>query len=142
MKVLLQLILGSASLLFFMSCASTQSSRIKEREKDFLAYPPEVQQQIQSGNVDKGFTEDMVYISKGTPSEKSSQVKSGKTITIWKYPKSETQMVEPPRGSAPTGFSGAYEYPTPGAVPRQAPIFYGKPMEIIEFENGKVSGWR
>ncbi len=125
-----------------VGCASTSNSRIKEKEKEFLAYPPEVQQQIQSGNVDKGFTEDMVYMAKGTPSEKSTQVKSGKTIKLWKYSGTKTQMVEPPRGSAAPGFSGAYEYPTPGAVPKQSTMHYGSSMQIIEFENGKVSGWR
>ncbi len=128
--------------IIFYSCASTPQSRIKEKEKEFIAAPQEVQGQIQSGEISKGFSEDQVYMSKGKPGEVIKNNKGGKFITTWKY--FGKPDVVAPKGSAPTGFSGAYEYPTPGAGAHKQPypMIYSKPKLVIEFEDGKVSSWK
>lgn len=125
--------------ILFVNCATTTKSRIKEKEKEFFGYPPEVQGQIQAGQIDKGFNEDMVYLAKGRPTEKASHQKAGKTITVWKY--YQKPDVAAPPGSNPPGFSGAYEYPTPGKAQQPYPMFYNKPSLVVEFENGKVKSW-
>ncbi len=140
LKVSLQLFIAAIALCaVFISCASTPRSRIKEKEKVFFGYPPEIQGQIQAGQIDRGFSEDMVYLAKGSPSEKYSHEVAGKSVTIWKYYQ-KPDAVSPP-GSQPTGFSGAYEYPTPGKPQQPYPMFYNKPGLIVEFENGKVKKW-
>ncbi|MBI2605185.1 MAG: hypothetical protein HYW49_03795 [Deltaproteobacteria bacterium] len=135
------LILAACTSFLFASCASTPKTRIHENETRFLSYPPEVQGQIQAGAIDKGFTEEMVYLAKGNPSEKSTTVRSGKTIAVWKY-SGKPEVVSPP-GSAPSGFSGQYGYPAFGPGPASpAPMVYSKPRLVIEFEDGRVARWR
>ncbi len=139
LKVILQALIFTLAMSFTIGCASTPKSRIKEKEKEFFGYPPEIQGQIQAGQIDKGFNEDMVYLAKGNPTEKASHQKAGKTISVWKYYR-KPDVAAPP-GSAAPGFSGAYEYPTPGKAQQPYPMYYNKPGLVVEFENGKVKGW-
>lgn len=139
LKVLHQISLTIFITFLAISCASTTKSRIKEKEKEFFGYPPDVQGQIQAGQIDKGFNEDMVYLAKGTPTDKATHQKAGKTITIWKYYQ-KADVAAPPGSSAP-GFAGAYEYPSPGKPQQPYPMFYNKPGLVVEFENGKVKSW-
>jgi len=121
-----------------MSC-STVKSRIGEHEKEFALYPPEVQAQIQNGNIDEGFTEEMVYMAKGNPAEKETSQKDGKTITLWKYP--QPGAVQPP-GYPSTSFSSPYSFPTFGPGPIQpAPFPYARANFIVKFVDGKVESW-
>lgn len=123
------------------SCASTPKTRVQEKEAEFVKYPNDVQGMIQNGQIDKGFTEDMVYMSKGKPGETLSQTKAGKTVTTWKY-FGKPQMTEI-QGNGPTGFEGAYAYPTVGAPARPtSAMSYSKPNFSVEFENGKVVRWK
>ena len=114
-------------------------SRIKENERQFNTYPPEVQAQIQNGRVDKGFTEEMVYMSKGQPSEKQELERGGRKLTVWKY----ARRVPPaPPGGGGTSLSTPYGYPAFGPGPSQpTPVFYEHGYFKVEFEDGKVVGW-
>lgn len=122
----------------FVSCSSVKS-RITEHEREFATYPPEVQAQIQNGRVDKGFTEDMVYLAKGAPSEKSSATREGKTITVWKYTRPGAPVQQ---GSTSNNLSTPYGYPSFGPGPSApAPVYYDRVFSRVEFENGKVVRW-
>lgn len=127
---------GVLVLLALLTSCSTVKTRIHEREKDFSAYPPEIQSQIQNGNIDEGFTEDMVYMARGNPAEKETMTRAGKTVTLWKYPGS---AVAGP-GFPSTSFTSPYSYPTFGPGPIQ-PAPYYRTHFIVEFEGGRVVGW-
>lgn len=124
--------------LFAMGCGGVKS-RIKDNERQFSGYPPEIQAQIQSGRIDRGFTEEMVYLAKGEPSDKSTLTRDGKTVTVWKY----ARPVPPsPPGQAAGGLSAPYGYPGFGPGPSQAsPLFYERSYFKVEFEGGKVMRW-
>jgi hypothetical protein len=133
-------ILGSVLIFsLFVSGCSNISSRIKENERQFNNYPPEVQSQIQSGHIDHGFTEEMVYMAKGKPNEKSTIEKNGKTLTLWKY---ASPMPATPMASGNSNVNTPYGYPSFGPGPSQpASIFYDRKYFKVEFENGKVVNW-
>jgi hypothetical protein len=121
-----------------LSACSTINSRIKEKKADFNSYPPEVQAQIQNGQIDQGFTEDMVYIAKGKPDERSTKVHKGKVIEIWKYTLPSSPQ---PTSSAWSNdsMSSPYGYPTFGPGPAQpSPVYYNSSYLTIEFKDGKV----
>jgi hypothetical protein len=128
-----------SALLVFMSACGGVSSRIKENQHQFDGYPLEIQAQIQNGRVDRGFTEEMVYMAKGTPDDKQVLTRGGKKVTVWRY----ARRVPPaPPGGGGTTLSTPYGYPAFGPGPSQpTPIFYDKGYFKVEFENGKVIGW-
>lgn len=123
-----------------MAC-STPRTRIKENEKQFNYYPAQVQAQIQSGRIDRGFTPEMVYMAMGSPAEKIKRSgDKGKEIEVWMYP---GPMVELPGQQGSSGFSGAYGYPSFGPGPShpvQSQTGYRKHYKV-EFESGKVVRW-
>lgn len=121
------------------SCSSTPESRIDKKPELFVTYPPEIQAKIQSGDVDKGFTEEMVEMSKGVPEEKSEIVRKGKHIQLWKYYSAANAQAV---GNASTGFSGAYSYPGFGPTPSQPILTQKKLSFVVEFIQGKVIGWK
>lgn len=99
---------------------------------------------IQNGDIEKGFTEDMVYMAKGDPEFKSQIQKKGKQTALWKYP-----LPYGAQGgeSANSSLAGGYSYPgygmgSPGSSTGAA---NGATMRrayfIVEFENGKVTEW-
>lgn len=122
---------------FAISC-STTNSRIHEKSAAFSQANPEDQMKIQNGEIDLGYTPDMVYMAKGKPKEESTRRVDGKTILVWRY--SKPQLVEPRGATGPsTGFSGAYGYPQFSGHPSApAPMFYGGPDFVVEFEDGHV----
>lgn len=133
-----------ATTVAFSACSS-RKSRIDEKLSLFTTYPPEVQMHIQNGDIDKGFTEEMVYMAKGTPEAKSSIRKKGKTLDIWKYPQPYKSGGGEPASS---GLAGGYNYPTFGPGSPGTPMTQGtstpqmrRTYLIVEFEKGKVVDW-
>jgi hypothetical protein len=125
-------------LLLLQGCGGVKS-RIKDHQREFATYPLEVQSQIQNGRIDRGFTEQMVYLAKGEPDEKTTAKRSQRTIMIWKYAR---HMPSAPPGQAAAGLSTPYGYPSFGPGPTQpTPLFYEKSYFKVEFEKGKVIGW-
>lgn len=136
----------SVSLLLFASLALLSSvpgcgginSRIKEHERQFSSFAPQAQAQIQAGRIDKGFTEDMVYMAKGEPSEKNQLKKDGKELVVWKYPR----RTAPPVAAGANNLSTPYGYPSFGPAPQQsAPLFYDRSYDTVEFDRGRVVRW-
>jgi hypothetical protein len=115
---------------------STVSKRIHEHEALFNTYTPEQQAQIQNGHVDRGFTEEMVYMAMGEPSVKEPATRNGRAVTVWKYRKSvpSAQFANP----NPT-LTTPYGYPSISTGPAQPmPMRYETPYFKVVFENGKV----
>jgi len=72
------------ALLMLASCASPES-RIKKHRELFETYPPEIQQRIKAGEVDVGFTADMVLMAMGKPARKATRTTEQSTQEIWTY---------------------------------------------------------
>lgn len=140
-KSALALFMAALLLSFFAGsgCGGLQS-RIRENQNQFATFPPEAQAQIQNGRIDKGFTEDMVYIAKGNPDDKESITRDGKKIIVWKYSRPIPALPVNSGGSA--NLSTPYGYPIFGPTGAQPPpLFYERGFFKIEFENGKVVRW-
>ena len=77
--------LALVSFALLTACASTPESRIADRRGAFNAYPAEVQQKIRAGQVEIGFTDEMVLLALGEPSRKfTRQTEAGET-EVWVY---------------------------------------------------------
>jgi len=144
-NALIIVLISSVMLIAFIGCGGV-NSRIKKNEHLFASYPPETQGLIQNEKIEAGFTEDMVRMAKGDPSDVSQitrKIAQGKErkITLWKYrkPVPATHSTSPAAGSA---MSSPYGYPGFGPGPSQPiPMDYTRIGLIVEFEQGKVIHW-
>ena len=71
-------------LLLLAACA-TPESRIRKHRDLFETYPPQIQERIKSGEVDVGFTADMVLMAMGKPARKTMRTTAQTTQEIWTY---------------------------------------------------------
>jgi hypothetical protein len=74
-----------AALALVSGCVSTPARRIAKQPEVFAAFPPEVQAQVRRGEIDIGFTADMVRLALGAPSEMVMRKTGAGTATIWLY---------------------------------------------------------
>lgn len=77
------LCLASAALL--AACSSTPDSRIAKNQGAFGGYPPMVQQKIRAGEVDVGFTPEMVRLALGEPTRQFNRQTESGTTEVWVY---------------------------------------------------------
>lgn len=66
------------------ACASP-SKRIKRNQALFDTFPPAVQEKVRQGQVDVGFTADMVLIALGKPDRKYTRKTEAGDTEIWAY---------------------------------------------------------
>jgi hypothetical protein len=76
------LLLGA--ILILAGC-STPQSRARANADLMATFPPEVQARVEAGEVDLGFTEDMVMVAMGRPDRRLSQVTAAGQTTTWVY---------------------------------------------------------
>ncbi|HKB92112.1 MAG TPA: hypothetical protein VKC60_16465 [Opitutaceae bacterium] len=76
--VLLVLVLGASG-------CSTVQSRINEKQQVFAQLDPSTQDKIKKGDIDIGYTPDMVYMALGEPSEKKESVSQEGSTSKWVY---------------------------------------------------------
>ncbi|SDR69334.1 hypothetical protein [Opitutus sp. GAS368] len=81
--LLLAVCLVSAALL--AACSSTPDSRIARSQAAFNQYPSAVQQKIRAGEVDVGFTPEMVLLALGEPARQFTHQSETGTAEIWIY---------------------------------------------------------
>lgn len=84
MKKLIHLPLLLVAVLLLGAC-STISSRIEEKGTVFNSLDPNTQAKIAHGDIDLGFTPDMVYIALGQPDVRRRQVSNNGTTEQWIY---------------------------------------------------------
>ncbi|MDP2136258.1 MAG: hypothetical protein Q8J74_00255 [Candidatus Didemnitutus sp.] len=132
----------AASLGFLTGCQSVDS-RIKENPQLFANLDAESQAKIKQGNIDLGFTEDMVYLALGAPDQKR-EVRSGKGLsTAWIY----NSYFERYDGTRFVGYDRRLYYDSArntyhvNFVPVYAATYRPEAEERIRvvFENGKVT---
>ena len=73
------------TLMMLAGCASTPDSRIGEHRTVFAQYPSAVQQKIRSGQIDVGFTAEMVRLALGDPSRIFTRQTESGDSEVWIY---------------------------------------------------------
>ena len=125
------------AILVLAGCASTPQSRIEKNTTLFARLEPQDQMKIQNGDIDLGYTPEMVLLAKGEPKERSEKHSQGRVIIVWTY--SAATLAEPPVGHQAGGLASPYGYPEFGPHPQApAPLFYSGRVFLVEFERGKV----
>lgn len=81
----LTVFLSLAASLFLAGCASTPADRIANNPALFDTFPPPVRQKIRAGEVDVGFTPDMVRLALGEPSRVFSRQTEAGATELWVY---------------------------------------------------------
>jgi hypothetical protein len=71
-----------------LACSSP-ATRIQSNRAQFDAYPPEVQQKIRAGQVEVGFTPDMVRLALGEPDRRYERTDANGTSEVWAYRESK-----------------------------------------------------
>ncbi len=77
-------ILTLAALALLTAC-STPESRIADKRGVYDQYPAAVQQKIRAGQVDVGFTKDMVLMSLGEPDRQFTRKTEAGDTEVWGY---------------------------------------------------------
>ena len=84
----LRLLLTSTMLLsaglLLVACA-TPEARIRQNQALFDSFPLEAQELIREGEIDIGFTEEMVEMARGVPDRKYTRRTVSGTVSIWGY---------------------------------------------------------
>lgn len=76
------------ALLALTGCESTGvSARIQEKSAAYAALSPEQQKLVKAGEIEIGFTSDMVYMSLGKPSEVENKDTPDGSVAMWTYKK-------------------------------------------------------
>ncbi len=81
----LTLALGLAAVALLAACSSTPDARIAKRQSAFNQYPSAVQKKIHAGEVDIGFTPEMVVLALGEPARQFTHQSTTGTAEIWIY---------------------------------------------------------
>ena len=76
---------GLALALLFSGCASTPSKRIQQNQELFNTLPIEDQARIRGGQIDLGYTADMVRIAIGDPQRALTRRTNAGDIVVWIY---------------------------------------------------------
>lgn len=129
-----------AAVLLLAACASTPESRIKKNPELFASFPADVQAKVQKGEVDIGFTPDMVELAKGKPSRTYSRRTAAGDTEVWAYSgyrySTDRQRVEV-RGRFADSAGRYHNYNDWVWVDVQRQTEYDAIR--VEFTNGKVS---
>ena len=70
--------------LLFAGC-STTDSRIQENEAAFQALSPAQQEKIRAGDVEVGYTQEMVRMALGAPDRSYTRTTDQGTVEVWAY---------------------------------------------------------
>ena len=80
-----QLALAALALALALAGCSTPDSRIEKNSGSFAGYPPAVQAKIRAGEVDVGFTTEMVQIALGKPDRVLRRQTAEGESEVWIY---------------------------------------------------------
>ena len=110
--------------LFALTClalllggCSTIPSRIEEKSAAFAALDADTQNKIRRGQVEVGYSPDLVYIALGTPDERLTKTSTSGTTETWIYNSYRQEYL----GSARTGYR---QYVVIDPKTRQAVVIY------------------
>lgn len=123
-------------------CVSTPERRIARSPELFASFPAEVQAKIRQGQVDIGFTPEMVRMALGEPQGVHSRVTETGALDIWTY----TGISH---GSTMVPVDSSYAYRDRHGRLRRAydvgwvPVGYTReyPVLRLEFEGGRLKAF-
>lgn len=123
------------SVALLAACSSTPDARIAKNQAAFGGYPAAVQQKIRAGEVDVGFTPEMVRLALGEPAREFNRQTEGGTAEIWVYHDNG------PRFSFGVGVGGAVGRHSGAGVGLSTTTGGYDPEEKmrVEFRDGKVT---
>jgi hypothetical protein len=81
----LPLLLALSLSALLTACSTTPEERIAKSPALFDTYPPQIRQKIRAGEVDIGFTPDMVRLALGEPSRVFSRQTEKGATELWIY---------------------------------------------------------
>jgi hypothetical protein len=117
-----------------LAACSTVASRIDKNRAVFNSYPPDVQQKIQAGTIDIGFTPEQVHMALGDPDHRYTREASDGRYEIWGYRDSRPSFSFGIGGGSfgrSTGFGGGVGVATGNEYPDDK-------IRVV-FQEGKVS---
>lgn len=122
-----------ASLVVLVGCSSTPQDRISQNRSRYESFPAEVQRKITDGQVDVGFTEEMVTMALGEPGRKFRRADARGESEVWVYYKRKPQF-----GFGFGVSSGGYGGVSSGVSMSTAPNPHDEFQRVI-FQNGRVT---
>jgi hypothetical protein len=124
-----------ASVALLAACSSTPDSRIAKHQAAFGGYPAAVQQKIRAGEVDVGFTPEMVRLALGEPTREFNRQTESGTAEVWVYHNNS------PRFSFGVGLGGAVGRHSSAGVGVSTSTGGYDPEEKmrVEFRDGRVT---
>lgn len=78
-------VLFSLATLLLAGCDSGVSTRIQEKATVFNSLTPDQQEMIRNGQIEAGFSTDMVYLALGKPSKTHIKQTPDGPVTVWTY---------------------------------------------------------
>ncbi len=120
-------------LLLAVGCSSPES-RIQGNAAAFNSWPAGVQQKIRAGQIDLGFTEEMVLVAIGWPDGKRMRTTAEGTTEVWTYADRGLRFA---LGVGVGMTRGASAYDSAVAVSDDG--FRGEEMLLVIFTDGRVS---
>jgi hypothetical protein len=129
------LVLSLASVALLAACSSTPDARIAKNQAVFDNFPAATQQKIRSGEVDVGFTPEMVRLALGEPTRQFNRQTGAGTTEVWVYHDNG------PRFSFGVGVGGAVGRNSSAGVGLSTSSGGYEPEEKmrVEFRDGKVT---
>lgn len=79
------LLLALAATALLTACSTTPESRIAKNTSLFDTYPPQIRQKIRAGEVDVGFTPEMVRLALGEPTRQFHRQTEAGAVELWVY---------------------------------------------------------
>jgi hypothetical protein len=79
------LLICLASVVLLTACSSTPDDRIARNQSAFGGYPAAVQQKIRAGEVEVGFTPEMVRLALGDPTRQFNRQSDQGGSEVWVY---------------------------------------------------------
>jgi hypothetical protein len=124
------------SVLLLAGCASTPQDRISKNRAIYESFPADVQRKISAGQVEMGFTPDMVALALGKPDQKLTRAEAGGETEVWVYEKHKPQF------SFGVGM-GSANYGSGGGVATGVGVSTSTPPSSdymrVAFRDGRVS---
>jgi hypothetical protein len=116
------------------ACTSSPESRIADHRGAFDAYPAAVQEKIRAGQVEVGFTTEMVGLALGEPARKFTRQTAAGDTEIWVY------HHDAPRFNLGIGLGTGGRHSSMGGGLAMSSGGYDPDEKIrVEFRDGRVS---
>jgi len=85
MKIKVSILSTLGLLLLVSGCVSTPASRIKKEPQLFGTFAPDIQVKVQKGQIEIGFSRDMVRLALGSPQQVNLRTAENGEAEIWTY---------------------------------------------------------